>query len=156
MKLHFFVSSLWGTDVFWSGNGHVYLKCQTCQAQKQINEMLELGIIQPSKSAWCAPIVLVTKKDKTKRFCIDYRKLNSATVKDAYPLPRIDDTLDTLSGSKWVSCLDLTSSYWQIKAAQEDRPKTAFSIGSGLHEFRVMPFGLATAANTFGNLVLSI
>ena len=118
--------------------------------------MLELGIIQPSKSAWCAPIVLVTKKDKTKRFCIDYRKLNSATVKDAYPLPRIDDTLDTLSGSKWVSCLDLTSSYWQIKAAQEDRPKTAFSIGSGLHEFRVMPFGLATVANTFGNLVLSI
>ena len=115
------------------------------EAQKQINEMLELGIIQPSKSAWCAPIVLVRKKDKTKRFCIDYRKLNSATVKDAYPLPRIDDTLDTLSGSKWFSCLYLTSSYWQIKVAQEDRPKTAFSIGSGLHEFRVMPFGLAIA-----------
>ena len=122
------------------------------EAQKQINEMLELGIIQPSKSAWCAPIVLVTKKDKTKRFCIDNRKLNSATVKDAYPLPRTDDTLDTLSGSKWFSCLDLTSSYWQIKVSQEDRPKTAFSIGSGLHEFRVMPFGLATAANTFERL----
>jgi transposase InsO family protein len=95
---------------------------------------------------------LVTKKDNTKRFCIDYRKLNLVTVKDAYPLPRVDDTLDKLSGSKWFSSLDLTSSYWQIEVAPEDRCKTAFSIGTALHEFRVMPFGLCTAANTFERL----
>ena len=122
-------------------------------AQEEIDKMLERGVIQPSESPWASPIVLVTKKDGSLRFCIDYRKLNESTKKDAYPLPRIDDCLDALGGAKWFITLDLASGYWQVEVAQEDRQKTAFVTERGLYEFTVMPFGLANAPATFERLM---
>ena len=93
----------------------------------------------------------MTKKDGGTRFCVDYRKLNLTTVKDAYPLPRIDDTLDMLAGERWFSTLDLASGYWQVSLSPEARCKTAFATHSGLFQFRVMPFGLCNAPAS-GNL----
>ena len=90
-------------------------------------------------------MVLVRKRDGSTRFCIDYRKVNSVTRKDAYPLPRVDDILDTLGGSKWFSTLDLKSGYWQVEVDSSSREKTAFTTSEGLYEFKVMPFGLCNA-----------
>jgi len=104
--------------------------------------MRKCDIIQPSTSPWASPIVIVIKKDGSARFCVDYRKLNKLTRKDAYPIPRIDNTLDTLSGSKWFSTLDLLSGYWQVEVKEADSEKTAFSTKHGLFEFKVMSFGL--------------
>ena len=95
----------------------------------------------------------MTKKDGGTRFCGDYRRLNLATVKDAYPLPRIDDTLDMLVGKRWFSTLDLASGYWQVSLSPEARYKTAFATHSGLFQFRVMPFGLCNAPATFERLM---
>ncbi|KAI3374796.1 hypothetical protein L3Q82_021352 [Scortum barcoo] len=114
-------------------------------AEQKIKEMVEAGIIEPSTSPWAAPVVLVKKKDDTWRFCVDYRLLNNVTRKDSYPLPRVDDALDCIAGSRWFSSLDLRSGYWQVELAPEARPKTAFSIGQGLWQFKVMPFGLCNA-----------
>ena len=86
-----------------------------------VTEMLTGGQIEASDSPWSSPVVLVTKKDGGTRFCVDYRQLNDATIKDAYPLPRIDDTLDMLAGKQWVSTLDLASGYWQVSLPQEAR-----------------------------------
>ncbi|KAL5475516.1 hypothetical protein EMCRGX_G025342 [Ephydatia muelleri] len=123
------------------------------QVNKLLHEMQENDIIHPSSSPWASPIVLVQKKDGSVWFCIDYRKLNAVTTKDAYPLPRIDDTLDTLCGSKWFSTLDLLSGYWQVEMSPEDRHKTAFCTPQGLFEFKVMPFGLCNAPATFQRLM---
>ena len=112
------------------------------EVRKLLYEMLQKDVIQPSASPWASPVVFVQKKGGTMRFCIDYRKLNSVTRKDAYPLPRIDETLEALGGSKWFSTLDLLSGYWQVEVSEQDRPKTAFSTREGLSEFKVMPFGL--------------
>ncbi len=84
---------------------------------------------------------------------MDYRKINSITRKEAYPLPRIDESLDTLSGSRYFSTLDLASGYWQVEMAARDKEKTAFATGTGLYQFQVMPFGLATAPATFERLM---
>ncbi|KAJ8404027.1 hypothetical protein AAFF_G00343770 [Aldrovandia affinis] len=89
------------------------------------------------------------RKDNSWRFCVDYRRLNAVTRKDSYPLPRIDDALDHISGSRWFSSLNLRSGYWQVELAPDARPKTAFTIGQGLWQFRVMPFGLCNAPATF-------
>ena len=109
--------------------------------------------VDPSDSSWSLPVVLVTKKDGGTRFCVDYRRLNDITVKDAYPLPRIDDTLDMLAGKQWFSTLYLASGYWQVFLSQEARIKTAFPAHSGLFQFRVMPFGLCNAPVTFERLM---
>ena len=89
------------------------------QEEACVEEMLSGGQIEPSDSPWSAPVVLVTKKDGGTRFCVDYRWLNLTTVKDAYPLPRIDDTLDMLAGKKWFSTLDLASGYWQVSLSPD-------------------------------------
>ena len=123
------------------------------EVDRQIDLMLENDIIQPSASPWASAIVLVKKKDGSRHFCIDYRCLNDVTVKDAYPLPRIDESLDQLAGSKWFSCLDLSAGYWQVEVEPEDRQKTAFITRRGLFEFNVMPFGLCNAPATFERLM---
>ena len=89
------------------------------EAEAEVKKMLEQGIIEASDSPWASPVVLVRKKDGTIRYCIDYRKLNAITVKDSYPLPRIEESLDTLGGSKYFSTLDLASGYWQVGLTEE-------------------------------------
>ena len=121
--------------------------------QNLLDDMLQKDVIQPSSSPWAAPIVLVQKKDGSTRFCVDYRKMNEVTRKEAYPLPRIDATLDTLAGSQWFSTLDMLSGYWQVEVDEPDRPKTAFCTTEGLFEFKVMPFGLCNAPATFQRLM---
>ena len=125
-------------------------------AKEEIETMLEDKVIRPSNSAWASPIVLVTKKDGTPRFCIDFRKLNDITVKDSFPLPRTDECLDTLAGSKWFCSFDLNRAYWQVPVAEKDKPKTAFADRSGLYEFNVMPYGLCNAAPTFERLMSTV
>ena len=107
-----------------------------------IKQMQDCGIIRPSCSPWAAPVVPVRKKDGSLRFCVDYRKLNDVTAKDAYPLPRIDDALDSLTNARLFSTLDLVSGYHQVAMEPRDRPKTAFVTREGLFEFNVLSFGL--------------
>ena len=107
----------------------------------QIRDMLDQGVIQPSISPWASPIVLVRKKGGKYRFCIDYRKLNSVTKKDARPLPRLDDLLDALQGYNLFTTLDLPSGYWQLSVSPEDREKTAFVTPTGSWEFLRVPLG---------------
>ncbi|MCG8033578.1 MAG: reverse transcriptase family protein, partial [Candidatus Thiodiazotropha taylori] len=126
------------------------------EINQQIDDMLEKDVIQPSSSPWASGIVMVQKKDGTKRFCVDHRRLNDVTTKDAYPLPRIDDSLDQLSGAKWFSCLDLNSGYWQVEVDDDDREKTAFASRKGLFEFKVMPFGLCNAPASFERLMETV
>ena len=123
------------------------------EVRKLLEEMLKKDVIQESSSPWASPIVLVTKSDGSTRFCVDYRRLNSLTRKDAYPLPRIDDTLEALSGSKWFTTLDLISGYWQVNLDPRDQEKSAFCTTEGLFEFKVMPFGLCNAPATFQRLM---
>ena len=118
-----------------------------------IKNMLQSGIIEPSRSPWAAPIVLVPKKSGEIRFAIDYRKLNEVTKKEIYPIPRIDDTLDALGEAKYFSTFDLAAGYWQIPMKKEDREKTAFISYEGQYQYKVMPFGLCNAPATFQRMM---
>lgn len=119
------------------------------EEEEHLGKMLQCGVIRPSTSEWASPPVLVRKKDGSVRWCIDYRALNSVTVKDAFPLPLISECLDTLSETSFLSTLDLASGYWQIEIAEPDRHKTAFIMKHGLFEHTRMGFGLCNAPSTF-------
>ena len=124
------------------------------EVRQHLKEMLDADAIRPSESPFSSNVVLVRKKDSSLRFCIDFRKLNSRTIRDAYTLPRIDDTIDTLIGAKYFSKLDLRSGYWQVEMKEEDKHKTAFSVGSlGFFECNRMAFGLTNAPATFQRLM---
>ena len=115
--------------------------------------MLEHSIIQPSRSPWDSPIVAVLKKDGGTQLCIDYQQLNAVTLKDAYPLPHIADTLEALKESKYFSTMDLSSGYWQVSVDPNNQHKTAFTSHKGFFEFRVLPFGLCNAPVMFERLM---
>jgi hypothetical protein len=117
--------------------------------KSHIDELLKNGLIQPGSGAWASPVVMVQKKDRILRFCVDYRKLNQITKKDVYPLPRIDDILDTLNGAKYFSSFDFLSGYWQIEMDDLDKEKTGFITIYGLFEWNVMPMGLCNSPSTF-------
>jgi len=118
--------------------------------------MLSAGVTETSESEWASNVVLVKKKDGKMRFCIDYRQVNNVTKKDSFPLPRIDQCLDTLNGSKYFSTFDLTSGYHQVGMATESADKTAFVTRDGLFQFRKMPFGLTNAGASFQRLMTKI
>ena len=126
---------------------------QQAEIDKQIKGLLEQKLIAPSYSPWSSPVVLVAKKDGTARLCCDYRRLNSVTVKDAFPLPRIDASIDALSGAKWFSTIDLASGYWQVELDEEAKKKSGFAVKSGLYEWNIMSFGLCNAPSTFERLM---
>ncbi|KAJ9565014.1 LOW QUALITY PROTEIN: hypothetical protein OSB04_000980 [Centaurea solstitialis] len=123
------------------------------ELSKQLEELLDKGFIRPSTSPWGSPILFVKKKDGSMRMCIDYRELNKLTVKNRYPLPRIDDLFDQLQGAAWFSKIDLRSGYHQLKVREEDVHKTAFRTRYGHFEFIVMPFGLTNAPAAFMDLM---
>lgn len=121
---------------------------------QELDKMLELGVVVPSKSSWSSPVVLLDKPDGSKRFCVDYRLVNAVTKRDAYPLPQVTMILDRLRDARYLSSLDIKSAYWQIPLSAESREKTAFTVpGRGLFEFTVMPFGLHNAPATWQRLI---
>ncbi|GJZ49567.1 putative nucleotidyltransferase, ribonuclease H [Tanacetum coccineum] len=119
----------------------------------QLQELQDKGFIRPSHSPWGVPVLFVKKKDGSLRMCIDYRELNKLTVKNRYPLPRIDDLFDQLQGSRYFSNIDLRSGYHQLRVHEDDIPKTAFRTRYGHFEFTVMPFGLTNAPAVFMDLM---
>ena len=119
----------------------------------QLQELLDKGFIRPSTSPWGAPVLFVKKKDKTLRLCIDYRQLNRVTIKNRYPLLRIDDLFDQLRGARVYSKIDLRIGYHQLRVRETENPKTAFRARYGHFEFTVMPFELTNAPTAFMNLM---
>ena len=123
---------------------------QLDKVREHLKLMLDTGVIQPSNSLWCNAVVLVRKKDGSLRFCIDFRKLNSLTVKDSHPLPHICETLESLAGAAHYLTFDMNSEFWQVSMDEESKQYTAFTLGSmGLYECESMPFGLCKAPPTF-------
>lgn len=124
------------------------------QLNKEVDKMLKDGVIEKSNSPWSSPILMVRKKDGSYRPCFDGRKLNAITVKDSYPLPLIDNILNQLRDSRYLTSLDLTKAFWCIPLERSSRPKTAFQVhGKGLFQFKVMPFGLCNAAQSMQRLM---
>jgi len=129
---------------------------QLAEMKEQLQALLDKGFIRPSSSPWGCPAIFMKKKDETLRMCVDYRPLNAVTVKNKYPLPRIDLLFDQLSKAKVFSKIDLRSGYHQIKIRPQDIPKTAFSTRYGLYEYLVMSFGLTNAPAHFMYLMNSV
>ncbi|KAA0060066.1 DNA/RNA polymerases superfamily protein [Cucumis melo var. makuwa] len=123
------------------------------ELKMQLQELVDQGYIRPSVSPWGAPVLFVKKKDGTLRLCIDYKQLNKVTIRNKYPLPRIDDLFDQLRGAALFSKIDLRSGYHQLKVRESDIAKTAFRTRYGHYEFRVMPFGLTNAPAVFMDLM---
>ena len=115
------------------------------ELKSKLKDLLDKGFIQPSISPWGAPVLFVKKKDGSFRMCIDYRQLNKVTIKNKYPLPRIDDLFDQLQGASYFSKIDLRSGYHQLRVRGVDVPKTSFRTRYGHFEFLVMFFGLINA-----------
>ena len=139
-------------------DGRVYpcLPTRRCAEYRYgiLSEMLQAGAIRPSQSPYSSNVVIVRKKDGSIRFCVDFRKLNSKTIKDAYAIPRVEDSLHLLAGAKYFTKLDLRSGYWQVEIDERDKAKTAFQVGTlGFFEFHRMPFGLCNAPATFQRLM---
>ena len=126
------------------------------EVKVHIQEMLDVGAIRPSNSPWASAVVLVQKKDGKLQFCIDLWKLNARTIKDAYCLPRIDETLDCLNGAKWFSSWDLKSGYWHVEMEGDSKAFTAFTVRPlGIYKCKCIPFGLTNAPTTFQQLMQS-
>ena len=123
------------------------------ELKDQLQELLDKGFIRPSVSPWGAPVLFVKKKDGSLRLCIDYRELNKVTIRNRYPLPRIDDLFDQLAGAIWFSKIDLRSGYHQLRIRPGDIPKTAFRTRYGHYEYLVMSFGLTNAPAAFMDLM---
>src|SRR5207237_6815781 len=126
---------------------------QLAELKEQIQELLDKGYIRASSSPWGATVIFVPKKDGTQRMCVDYRALNEVTIKNKYPLPRIEDLFDQLRGAMFFSKIDLRSGYHQLKIRASDIPKTAFVSRYGLYEYTVMSFGLTNAPAYFMYLI---
>ncbi|XP_056609057.1 uncharacterized protein LOC130426352 [Triplophysa dalaica] len=126
------------------------------EVREHISKLLKKGVIQESVSAYASPVVLVRKTDGSLRLCVDYRKLNAKTSRDAFPLPRIDESFDALTGARYFSTVDLASGYHQIAMCDRDRAKTAFTTPFGLFEYRRMPFGVCNGPSTFQRLMQAV
>ena len=125
------------------------------EADRQVETLLQNGVIKPSTSPWSSPVLMVPKKDGTYRFCVDFRGLNAVSEKSEYPLPRVDECLEAMAmaGACLFSTLDLASGYWQVELNPADQEKTAFSTNSGHYEFLTMPMGLKGAPATLQRLM---
>lgn len=121
--------------------------------ETEIQDMLDLGVIEPSISPYSSPIVLVPKKDGSMRFCIDFRKLNKVTEFDVEPMPNMEEVINKMSGHKYFTKMDLSKGNWQVSLTERSQPLTAFETPKGLFQFKTMPFGLVNSGASFCRLM---
>jgi hypothetical protein len=151
-EVEFYIDLLLGTAPI-AKRPYYMAPTELAELKLQIAELQQKGYIRPSSSPWGAPVLFVTKKDGSMRMCIDYTSLNEVTIKNKYPLPRIDDLFDQLQGAKYFSKIDLRSGYHQLRIREADIPKMTFITQYGQYEFTVMPLGLTNAPAFFMNLM---